>query len=282
MLAELDRGCHGGQVRMLQHLLNTSPGHRGTLRLDGLFGPRTDEAVRGYQHRQHLAVDGVVGRDTWARLGMHPAHLPQPQAGAATPAPVRPMVHHPIGRTPAPAAPVLARPAHRAPAPAPEPRSVPMPGQSVMPADGSAPWMAVAEAEKWVHEHNPRGTARIIQYHATTCGARNDQVPWCSSFVNWCLKQVGIHGTNNALAVSWAHWGVALAEPRFGCIVQLHHGSKGGHDARTGSSSGNHVSFFVSKDATHIRLLGGNQHDSVRETSYPIASYHVAAMRWPG
>lgn len=284
-LAELDRGCHGGQVRLLQHLLNTAPGHRGTLRLDGLFGARTDEAVRGYQFRHHLAVDGVVGRHTWAKLGLNDGALPHPRAGAASPAPIG-------GRPPAPTAiggrPSAPVPAHRSPVPAPVrapapvavPRSTPMPAAAPLPAAGNAPWMAVAEAEKWVHERTPNGTKRIIEYHATTCGLRSDQVAWCSSFVNWCLRQVHIRGTDNALAISWAHWGQELAEPRFGAIVQLHHGARG-HDRRTGSSSGNHVGFLVSKTATHVTLLGGNQGDSVKLSNFPLASYRINAMRWP-
>lgn len=289
-LAELDRGCHGDQVKLLQHLLNTAPQQHPTLRLDGVFGPRTEDKVRVYQGRHALSVDGVVGARTWAALGLNQQELPRPvpqpasrpQAAArpvVAPAPalVKPLTPHftPPGRVapPIPAA---------APAVAAVPRAVPLPASGPTTIAPDAPWMAVAQAEKWVHEKTPNGTKRIIEYHATTCGAHSDQVAWCSSFVNWCLKQVHVRGTNSAAAASWAHWGTPLTQGRYGCIVQLHNPKHVHHDPRTGSSSGNHVGFFVSGTATHVTLLGGNQSNQVKVSSFPIADYHIAAMRWPG
>lgn len=37
---------------------------------DGIFGPITEEAVRDFQKRKGLSVDGVVGSKTWAALGV--------------------------------------------------------------------------------------------------------------------------------------------------------------------------------------------------------------------
>ncbi|MFC7613926.1 peptidoglycan-binding protein [Actinokineospora soli] len=61
----LRRGSTGPVVRELQTLLNR--GGAGLV-VDGLFGPRTDAAVRQFQRRHGLAVDGIVGRMTWAKL----------------------------------------------------------------------------------------------------------------------------------------------------------------------------------------------------------------------
>lgn len=36
--------------------------------VDGDFGPATERAVKVFQKRNHLAVDGLVGRTTWGRL----------------------------------------------------------------------------------------------------------------------------------------------------------------------------------------------------------------------
>ncbi len=36
--------------------------------LDGIFGARTQEAVRNYQRRVGLTADGIVGCNTWRSL----------------------------------------------------------------------------------------------------------------------------------------------------------------------------------------------------------------------
>lgn len=62
---ELKQGAQGDIVRHLQDLLSKS-GH--PVGVDGDFGQRTDEAVRGFQRARALRVDGVVGRNTWSRV----------------------------------------------------------------------------------------------------------------------------------------------------------------------------------------------------------------------
>ena len=52
-------------VKTLQYLLRAR-GH--DLIADGTFGPVTDAAVRGFQHQEGLAVDGIVGPATWPAL----------------------------------------------------------------------------------------------------------------------------------------------------------------------------------------------------------------------
>ncbi len=52
-------------VRTLQHLLRAR-GHPVTV--DGDFGPKTDAAVRAFQNDRGLAVDGIVGPNTWTAL----------------------------------------------------------------------------------------------------------------------------------------------------------------------------------------------------------------------
>jgi len=149
--------------------------------------------------------------------------------------------------------------------------------------NGNAPWMVIACAELGIHELSTPGmdSERIIDYHSkTSLKAKTDEVPWCSSFVNWVMVSSGIRGTNNAAAKSWMDWGNKLEIQAYGAIVVIKK-KGGGSDAATGSSSGFHVAFFVEGTPTHIKLLGGNQGDKVKYSSFPLSKYEVKAIRWP-
>ena len=61
----LRKGDTGAAVKLLQHRLNIL-GWR--LTEDGIWGVQTDSAVRGYQYRAGLTVDGIVGAKTRAVL----------------------------------------------------------------------------------------------------------------------------------------------------------------------------------------------------------------------
>lgn len=142
-------------------------------------------------------------------------------------------------------------------------------------------WLEIAEKEIGVHEVKGGENPRILEYHAaTSLHAREDEIPWCAAFVNWCLKQADVWGTNSAAAISFASWGVKLTEPKEGCIVVIRQ-RKSGTDQATGSSSGNHVAFFQKIEGGRIFLLGGNQSDQVKVSSFGLASYDVVAYRWP-
>jgi peptidoglycan hydrolase-like protein with peptidoglycan-binding domain len=58
-------GSHEHPTRTLQDLLNA---HGSALVIDGVFGPKTDAAVRHFQQSKSLTVDGVVGAQTWAAV----------------------------------------------------------------------------------------------------------------------------------------------------------------------------------------------------------------------
>ena len=59
------KGDRGSDVKLLQHRLNILGSQ---LTEDGIWGVQTDSAVRGYQYRAGLTVDGVVGPKTQAAL----------------------------------------------------------------------------------------------------------------------------------------------------------------------------------------------------------------------
>ncbi len=58
---ELSEGSEGRQVRLLQQAL-------GAIKVDGVFGPETEEAVQKFQASRGLTVDGIVGPLTSAAL----------------------------------------------------------------------------------------------------------------------------------------------------------------------------------------------------------------------
>ena len=64
----LRRGSEGDQVITLQKKLKNWGYYTGSV--DGIFGSETEEAVRYFQRKNGLAVDGVVGPDTARALGM--------------------------------------------------------------------------------------------------------------------------------------------------------------------------------------------------------------------
>ena len=67
----LRQGSTGSAVEQLQFWLNTLAQYDAGIpstAVDGVFGSRTAAAVRAFQRREGLTVDGVVGRTTWTAL----------------------------------------------------------------------------------------------------------------------------------------------------------------------------------------------------------------------
>jgi len=143
----------------------------------------------------------------------------------------------------------------------------------------NAPWMDIARKEVGQKEIVGRGdNPRSLSYHSsTTLKATNDETPWCSSFVNWCLKKVGRIGTNSAAAGSWLQWGMPSG-PVAGAIVVI---CSSKATDRSFSTSGAHVGFLIEESATHYRLLGGNQGNGVKESNFPKKTWTLLGCRLP-
>jgi hypothetical protein len=62
----LKRGNTTPSVIVLQILLDAVAG--SNLRVDGIYGIRTEQAVRGFQRQKGLSPDGIVGKSTWPTL----------------------------------------------------------------------------------------------------------------------------------------------------------------------------------------------------------------------
>ena len=52
---------------ILQDALSTL-GYQTGNRIDGIFGSRTEEALRGFQRRTSLRADGVCGCNSWKKI----------------------------------------------------------------------------------------------------------------------------------------------------------------------------------------------------------------------
>ena len=148
----------------------------------------------------------------------------------------------------------------------------------IPPPDEDFAWMKYAEEEKakGIHEIPGEGNEpQVLEYLAATSNlgrsaASKDETPWCSAFVNWCLKQAEYEGTNHALARSWLDWGQEIETPRRGCIVVFQREQKFGH-----------VGFYLEETETEIKVLGGNQQN--RETLiFEVSEKCYAKSDWLG
>jgi hypothetical protein len=83
----LERGVHGVHVRELQKALNAAGASPG-LNVDGDFGKKTDDAVRAFQTKRGLGVDGVVGAATWRSLLGHEVKVKRSSGDPRSPAAV--------------------------------------------------------------------------------------------------------------------------------------------------------------------------------------------------
>jgi len=81
----LRMGSRGSSVIDLQTRLATAGFSPGPV--DGVFGPRTDGAVRSFQRARGLRIDGIVGPFTWGELLGTTTPQPAPGTGSPQPAP---------------------------------------------------------------------------------------------------------------------------------------------------------------------------------------------------
>ncbi len=151
-----------------------------------------------------------------------------------------------------------------------------VPVQDSEPPTNDPPWLKIAHQERGVKEFaGSADNPRIVEYHKSTnlspSYANEDETPWCSSFVNWCMEKSNYEGTDSAWARSWLTWGKKLATPRRGCVVVFE---------RPPSPTSGHVGFYIDETASHIRVLGGNQSNEVNIS--PQSKANFLCYRWPG
>lgn len=149
------------------------------------------------------------------------------------------------------------------------------------------PWYVKAREEliKGVKETGQPPNPEILKYFTATEHQTDKEDPWCGAFVAWCLAHSGsevaaksVTKATAARAASWKTWGDVevpigayekTAVP-VGAVVVLR--------PRSGTTdSSGHVGFFVEQNAKKIKLLGGNQSNSVKVSEYDRSQ--VVAIR---
>ena len=153
-------------------------------------------------------------------------------------------------------------------------------------AVGSAPWMTEARRLEGLKLSESADQAVIkAMFAATDHGAvTTPNAPaWCGAFAAHCLKTGGGPAAASiprgaAWAANWRNWGdqsLGLGQGDqsipMGAVVVL--------SPAPGITDGSgHVGFFVGRSESHVRLLGGNQSNTVRETEFPLA--RIVDIRW--
>ncbi len=64
----LQMGAQGAAVKTLQQLLNQRVSRDYMVSVDGIFGAKTEAAVKAFQYSKLLRKDGIVGPKTWQAL----------------------------------------------------------------------------------------------------------------------------------------------------------------------------------------------------------------------
>lgn len=134
-------------------------------------------------------------------------------------------------------------------------------------------WLDRAIGYIGTREIRGRKHNRLVLRWASIFGIRDDETPWCGSFVAGMMKEDGRPvQKRGAAARSWLKYGKKLDKPAVGCIVVFWRGKRNGWSG--------HVGFVVGKDQYgNLMVLGGNQGNAVNIK--PFSTKRVLGYRWP-
>lgn len=121
----------------------------------------------------------------------------------------------------------------------------------------------VAQAYLGMTETDSEQVKTLSAFISRNAGVEIDpaKTAWCAAFMDAVLGASGGKGTGKLNARSYLAWGVDVDKPQIGDVVVL---KTGGKDDWTG-----HVGFYMgTNDDGTIKVLGGNQGDSVSEDNF--------------
>lgn len=91
----------------------------------------------------------------------------------------------------------------------------------------------------------------------------HDEVPWCSGFANYIAWLLRLPRSKSLAARSWLDIGVAIdldqATPGYDVVI-----------LSRGAPPAGHVGLFAGRDGATVRVLGGNQGNTVSIASFPV------------
>jgi uncharacterized protein (TIGR02594 family) len=98
----------------------------------------------------------------------------------------------------------------------------------------------------------------------------NDEVPWCSAFVNYICWLSRLPRSKDLRARSWLNigFGIPLEKARHNDIIILQRGG-GDQPGPEVTDAPGHVGFYAGMFGEFIEVLGGNQSDTVKVSRYP-------------
>ena len=100
----------------------------------------------------------------------------------------------------------------------------------------------------------------------------NDEVPWCSAFVNYIAWLCRHPRSKDLRARSWLNVGIGikLDDVEAGDIIIIKRG-KGEQPGPENTTAPGHVGFYAGRTDSLIEILGGNQSDTVKVSRYAVS-----------
>ncbi len=123
-----------------------------------------------------------------------------------------------------------------------------------------------AHAKRYIGLHEKKHTGKLQR----SIGVNPRRTPWCGAFVGTVVKKSGKTPPPGHLrAASWRNWGkpVKLKRARKGDVVVVR------------TKYGSHVGFYSGIKGGKVQLLGGNQSNQVKISTYRVNS--IQAIRRP-
>lgn len=94
---------------------------------------------------------------------------------------------------------------------------------------------------------------------------QDDEVPWCSAFVNYLAWMMRLPRSKRLNARSWLGVGTPVDEPEVGDVVVFWRGDPEGAQGHVGLFAG------WGENREKVLVLGGNQNNEVNISAYPAS-----------